>query len=115
MSMCINGTNSIGISNEVVLSLTLISSLTTLILLIINTITMFGLKALTLKKRLSFCTACGKNSSLVKLPCKHKCCIQCPLANLKCPICYEPCLWCEKADGSLESLSLMKKNLQELP
>nr|AKH49018.1 Z protein [unidentified Reptarenavirus] len=99
---------SIGLTTEIISIVTFIVVIATFVLQVISFITMMALKAITLKKRLMFCQGCGKNASLVTLPCKNRVCIECAL-KMRCPVCYEACLWCENPDGSLSSLALMNK------
>nr|QHX39748.1 Z protein [Arabuta Snake virus-1] len=101
---------SIGLTTEVVSIITLFVVIATLVIELINCITMTTLKGITLRKRLNFCHGCGKNASLVKLPCKNKVCMECAL-KMKCPVCFEPCLWCENPDGSLSSLALINREM----
>nr|AKH49094.1 Z protein [unidentified Reptarenavirus] len=98
----------IGLTTEVISIITFILVIITFIVVTVNCITMMTLKAITLKKRLMFCQGCGKNASLVILPCKNKVCMECAL-KMRCPVCYEACLWCENPDGSLSSLALINK------
>nr|AKH48900.1 Z protein [unidentified Reptarenavirus]AKH49042.1 Z protein [unidentified Reptarenavirus] len=99
---------SIGLTTEVISIITFILVIAIFVLEVVSCITMLTLKAMTLKKRLMFCQGCGKNASLVILPCKNKVCMECAL-EMRCPVCYEACLWCENPDGSLSSLALIKK------
>nr|AKH48948.1 Z protein [unidentified Reptarenavirus] len=103
-----SGSTSIGLTTEVISIVTFILVIALFVINLVNCITMMTLKALTLKKRLMFCQGCGKNASLVILPCKNKVCIECAL-KMRCPVCYEACLWCENPDGSLTSLALMNR------
>nr|AKH48958.1 Z protein [unidentified Reptarenavirus] len=98
----------IGLTTEVISVIVLILTVAIFVIQLVSCITMMSLKAITLKKRLMFCQGCGKNASLVILPCKNKVCIECAL-KMRCPVCYEACLWCENPDGSLSSLALMNK------
>nr|AKH48916.1 Z protein [unidentified Reptarenavirus]AKH48922.1 Z protein [unidentified Reptarenavirus] len=99
---------SIGLTTEVISIITFILVIVIFVVEIVSCVTMMTLKAITLKKRLSFCQGCGKNASLVILPCKNKVCMECAL-KMRCPVCYEACLWCENPDGSLTSLALVNK------
>nr|AKH48934.1 Z protein [unidentified Reptarenavirus]AKH48935.1 Z protein [unidentified Reptarenavirus]AKH48938.1 Z protein [unidentified Reptarenavirus]AKH48940.1 Z protein [unidentified Reptarenavirus] len=103
-----SGSTSIGLTTEVISIITFLVVIVILCVQIINCVTMMTLKALTMKKRLAFCQGCGKNASLVILPCKNKVCMECAL-KMRCPVCYEACLWCENPDGSLTSLALVNK------
>nr|AKH49060.1 Z protein [unidentified Reptarenavirus] len=103
-----SSTTAIGLTTEVIAVITFVITVVILVIQIVNCVTMMTLKALTLKKRLAFCQGCGKNASLVILPCKNKVCMECALA-MRCPVCYEACLWCENPDGSLSSLALINK------
>nr|APX61249.1 Z-protein [Hans Kompis virus] len=98
----------IGLTTEVISIITFILVVIISIVVIVNCAAMMTLKAITLKKRLMFCQGCGKNASLVILPCKNKVCMECAL-KMRCPVCYEACLWCENPDGSLSSLALINK------
>nr|AZI72693.1 Z protein [Mista naita tulee virus 1]AZI72697.1 Z protein [Mista naita tulee virus 1] len=103
-------TTSIGLSTEVISIVTLIIVIALLVIQLISCSTMLAIKGVTLKKRLRFCQGCGKNASLVILPCKNSVCMECAL-KMKCPVCFEPCLWCENPDGSLTSLALVNREM----
>nr|QHX39752.1 Z protein [Frankfurter Strasse virus-1] len=105
-----SGSTSIGLTTEVISIVTFIIVIVLLVIEIISCTTMLALKGVTLKKRLRFCQGCGKNASLVILPCKNSVCMECAL-KMKCPVCFEPCLWCENPDGSLTSLALVNKEM----
>nr|AKH48946.1 Z protein [unidentified Reptarenavirus] len=101
---------SIGLTTEVISIITFIIVIGSFVIQLVSCITMLAIKGVTLKKRLRFCQGCGKNASLVVLPCKNSVCMECAL-KMKCPVCFEPCLWCENPDGSLTSLALMNREM----
>nr|QHX39789.1 Z protein [Saudades virus-1] len=109
-----SGSTSIGLTTEVISIITFIIVIALFIIQVISCSTMLAIKAMTLKKRLKFCQGCGKNASLVVLPCKNSVCMECAL-KMKCPVCFEPCLWCENPDGSLTSLALVNKEMGNTP
>nr|AKH49178.1 Z protein [unidentified Reptarenavirus] len=100
----------IGLTTEIISIVTFVVVVVSFITQIINCITMLTIKGITLRRRLRFCQGCGKNASLVVLPCKNSVCMECAL-KMKCPVCFEPCLWCENPDGSLTSLALVNKEM----
>nr|AKH48898.1 Z protein [unidentified Reptarenavirus] len=102
---------SIGLTTEVISIVTFILVIVILVIQLVSCSTMLAIKGVTLKKRLRFCQGCGKNASLVVLPCKNSVCMECAL-KMKCPVCFEPCLWCENPDGSLTSLALVNKEMR---
>nr|AKH49014.1 Z protein [unidentified Reptarenavirus]AZI72687.1 Z protein [Kuka mita hah virus 1]AZI72695.1 Z protein [Kuka mita hah virus 1] len=106
-----SGSTSIGLTTEVISIVTFILVIVILIIQLVSCSTMLAIKGVTLKKRLRFCQGCGKNASLVVLPCKNSVCMECAL-KMKCPVCFEPCLWCENPDGSLTSLALVNKEMR---
>nr|AKH49110.1 Z protein [unidentified Reptarenavirus] len=105
-----SGTTAIGLTTEVLSIAIFIIVIASFVVQIVSCITMLAIKGVTLKKRLRFCQGCGKNASLVILPCKNSVCMECAL-KMKCPVCFEPCLWCENPDGSLTSLALVNKEM----
>nr|QHX39744.1 Z protein [Kaltenbach virus 1]QHX39763.1 Z protein [Kaltenbach virus 1]QHX39775.1 Z protein [Kaltenbach virus 1] len=105
-----SGSTSIGLTTEVISIVTFILVVALFVIQVVSCITMLAIKGVTLKKRLRFCQGCGKNASLVVLPCKNSVCMECAL-KMKCPVCFEPCLWCENPDGSLTSLALVNKEM----
>nr|AKH49176.1 Z protein [unidentified Reptarenavirus] len=104
------GTTAIGLTTEVLSIVIFIIVIASFVVQIVSCITMLAIKGVTLKKRLRFCQGCGKNASLVILPCKNSVCMECAL-KMKCPVCFEPCLWCENPDGSLTSLALVNREM----
>nr|APX61253.1 Z-protein [Bis spoeter virus] len=100
----------IGLTTEVLSIAIFIIVIASFMVQIVSCITMLAIKGVTLKKRLRFCQGCGKNASLVILPCKNSVCMECAL-KMKCPVCFEPCLWCENPDGSLTSLALVNREM----
>nr|AKH49122.1 Z protein [unidentified Reptarenavirus]AKH49164.1 Z protein [unidentified Reptarenavirus] len=105
-----SGTTAIGLTTEVLSIVIFMIVIASFVVQIVSCITMLAIKGVTLKKRLRFCQGCGKNASLVILPCKNSVCMECAL-KMKCPVCFEPCLWCENPDGSLTSLALVNKEM----
>nr|AKH49046.1 Z protein [unidentified Reptarenavirus] len=105
-----SGTTAIGLTTEVLSIAIFIIVIASFVVQIVSCITMLAIKGVTLKKRLRFCQGCGKNASLVILPCKNSVCMECAL-KMKCPVCFEPCLWCENPDGSLTSLALINREM----
>nr|UUM00577.1 Z protein [Gruetzi mitenant virus 1] len=105
-----SGSTSIGLTTEVISIITFIIVIALFVIQVVSCVTMLAIKGVTLKKRLRFCQGCGKNASLVVLPCKNSVCMECAL-KMKCPVCFEPCLWCENPDGSLTSLALVNKEM----
>nr|AKH49116.1 Z protein [unidentified Reptarenavirus]AKH49130.1 Z protein [unidentified Reptarenavirus]AKH49150.1 Z protein [unidentified Reptarenavirus]AKH49172.1 Z protein [unidentified Reptarenavirus] len=105
-----SGTTAIGLTTEVLSIAIFIIVIASFVVHIVSCITMLAIKGVTLKKRLRFCQGCGKNASLVILPCKNSVCMECAL-KMKCPVCFEPCLWCENPDGSLTSLALVNREM----
>nr|AKH49026.1 Z protein [unidentified Reptarenavirus]AKH49038.1 Z protein [unidentified Reptarenavirus]AZI72691.1 Z protein [Peto jauhoksi virus 1]AZI72711.1 Z protein [Peto jauhoksi virus] len=105
-----SGSTSIGLTTEVISIVTFVIVIVILVVQLISCTTMLAIKGVTLKKRLRFCQGCGKNANLVILPCKNSVCMECAL-KMKCPVCFEPCLWCENPDGSLTSLALVNKEM----
>nr|AKH48906.1 Z protein [unidentified Reptarenavirus]AKH48944.1 Z protein [unidentified Reptarenavirus] len=105
-----SGTTAIGLTTEVLSIAIFIIVIASFVVQIVSCITMLAIKGVTLKKRLRFCQGCGKNASLVILPCKNSVCMECAL-KMKCPVCFEPCLWCENPDGSLTSLALVNREM----
>nr|UUM00579.1 Z protein [Keijut pohjoismaissa virus 1] len=101
---------SIGLTTEVISIITFIIVIAVFVIQVVSCITMLAIKGVTLKRRLRFCQGCGKNASLVVLPCKNSVCMECAL-KMKCPVCFEPCLWCENPDGSLTSLALVNREM----
>nr|AKH49182.1 Z protein [unidentified Reptarenavirus] len=101
---------SIGLTTEVISIITFIIVVALFVIQVVSCITMLAIKSVTLRKRLRFCQGCGKNASLVVLPCKNSVCMECAL-KMKCPVCFEPCLWCENPDGSLTSLALVNREM----
>nr|APX61234.1 Z-protein [Kuka mitae haeh virus] len=106
-----SGETSIGLTTEVISIVTFILVTVILVIQLVSCSTMLAIKGVTLKKRLRFCQGCGKNASLVVLPCKNSVCMECAL-KMKCPVCFEPCLWCENPDGSLTSLALVNREMR---
>nr|AKH48962.1 Z protein [unidentified Reptarenavirus] len=105
-----SATTAIGLTTEVLSIAIFIIVIASFVVQIVNCITMLAIKGVTLKRRLRFCQGCGKNASLVILPCKNSVCMECAL-KMKCPVCFEPCLWCENPDGSLTSLALVNREM----
>nr|QHX39765.1 Z protein [Aramboia boa virus-1] len=105
-----SGSTSIGLTTEVISIITFVLVVALFVIQIVSCVTMLAIKGVTLKKRLRFCQGCGKNASLVVLPCKNSVCMECAL-KMKCPVCFEPCLWCENPDGSLTSLALVNREM----
>nr|APX61236.1 Z-protein [Keijut pohjoismaissa virus]AZI72633.1 Z protein [Keijut pohjoismaissa virus 1]APX61251.1 Z-protein [Keijut pohjoismaissa virus]AZI72656.1 Z protein [Keijut pohjoismaissa virus 1]AZI72661.1 Z protein [Keijut pohjoismaissa virus 1] len=101
---------SIGLTTEIISIITFVIVIASFVIQVVSCITMLAIKGVTLRKRLRFCQGCGKNASLVVLPCKNSVCMECAL-KMKCPVCFEPCLWCENPDGSLTSLALVNREM----